>query len=71
METRTIRGIKCYYHHTATTRRYVSRRKENPEEPGALGYYEEYSGRFGEGFAEYTPNHNSSQYSYITYWIKK
>ena len=55
-DTRIIRGTKCYYHHTATTRRYVSRRKENPEEPGRLGYYEEYKGRFGEGFVELLPN---------------
>lgn len=71
METRVIRGQECYFHHTSYVRRYVSRRAKNPEEPGAVGYYEPYKGRFGTGFAEYTPNHGSTQYSYITYWIRK
>ena len=69
-DTRIIRGTKCYYHHTSYCRRYVSRRKENPEEPGTLGYYEKYSGKFGEGFREFLPNWASSQFSYVVYWIK-
>lgn len=69
METRVIRGKRCYLHHTSYFRGYVSRREENPEEPGALGWYGEYKGHFGEGFAEYTPNWQSSWYSYVTYWI--
>lgn len=60
--TRKINGKKCYEHHTSTFRGYVSRRLTAP-------LYEEYDGRFGKGFRELIPNWDSSQYSYVRYWI--
>ena len=66
---RTIRGIKCRYSHTSLKQGYVSRVKPNPEHPSSKGYYEPYSGRFGEGFAEMEPKWNSTCYCYISYWI--
>nr|DAM93902.1 MAG TPA: hypothetical protein [Caudoviricetes sp.] len=45
-----------------TIRGYVSRRLSEP-------LYEEYNGRFGGGFRELIPNWDSSQYSYVRYWI--
>ena len=60
--TRKINGIACREHHTATIRGYVSRRLSEP-------LYEEYNGRFGKGFRELIPNWDSSQYSYVRYWI--
>ena len=42
-----------------------------PEHPSSKGYYEPYSGRFGEGFAELEPSYNSTRYCYISYWIKE
>ena len=69
METHVIRGIRCYKHHTAAKQGYVSRVRENPEEAGSLGYYEEYNGRFGRGFVEYSPRWDTTWYCYVTYWI--
>lgn len=63
-------------HHTATVRRYVGRRPykaheaEFPNEDG-YGFFEPYKGRFGEGFALYQPNWDSTMYSYITYYTKE
>lgn len=42
--------------------RICSRRLSEP-------LYEEYNARFGEGFRELIPNWDSSQYSYVRYWI--
>ena len=60
--TRKINGTECREHHTATIRQYVSRRLPEP-------LYEEYNDRFGRGFKEFIPNWDSSQYSYVRYWI--
>ena len=68
---RTIRGIECRYSHTSRKKGYVSRVTPNPEHPTSKGYYEPYSGRFGEGFAELEPSYNSTRYCYISYWIKE
>ena len=62
MKTRVINGISCREHHTATFRGYVSRRLSEP-------LYEAYDGRFGKGYRELLPNRDSSQYSYVRYWI--
>lgn len=62
METRVIKGKTHYLHHAALFRGYVSRRLTEP-------LYEEYDGRFGRGFKELLPNKDSSQYSYVRYWI--
>lgn len=48
--------------HTSYIRKYVSR-VNGP-------YVEDYKGRFGEGYALLSPNWDSSQYSYITYYVK-
>lgn len=69
MEKRTIRGVECYKHHTAAKQGYVSRVRENPERPGYLGYYEEYTGKFGSGFVEHHPRWDTTSYQYVTYWI--
>ena len=56
----------CIMHHTSLTRGYVSRKplkkSTNPFTP--------YKGRFGEGFTRLSPNWSSTQYSFITYYIK-
>jgi len=49
--------------HTSRYRGYVSRK--NPD--GKLIPYE---GRFGKGVAHLTPAWDSSQYCYITYYVK-
>jgi len=48
--------------HTSYFRGYVSRKSSGEIVP--------YKGRFGEGKALLTPNWQSSQYSYITYYLK-
>ena len=50
-------------HHTAYARGYVSRKTD--------GYLVKYDGRFGKGFKWYQPCMNSSQYCYITYYVKE
>lgn len=60
--TKKINGVECREHHTSTFRGYISRRLSEP-------LYEEYDGRFGRGFKELIPNWDSSQYSYVRYWI--
>lgn len=47
--------------HTALTRGYVSRRSEGTVQP--------YAGRFGKGFAVYTPNWDSTGYCFVTYYV--
>ena len=50
-------------HHTAYASGYVSRKTD--------GYLVKYDGRFGKGFKWYQPCMNSSQYCYITYYVKE
>ncbi len=49
--------------HTALTRGYVSRKSEGRVQP--------YEGRFGKGFAVYTPNWDSTGVCYVTYYVRK
>jgi hypothetical protein len=49
--------------HTSRQRGYVSRK--NPE-----GVAMPYKGRFGEGLKLLTPCYDSSQYCYVTYFVK-
>jgi len=54
---------ECTMHHTSLTKGYVSRKTgSHPFVP--------YKGRFGEGFTRLSPNWKSTQYSFITYYIK-
>lgn len=55
-----------YEHHTSYARGYVSRKMKWSELEG-----EEYKGKFGEGFKVYSPNFNSTNYCYVTYYIYK
>ena len=57
----------CTMHHTALTRGYVSRK---PIEAG-INPFTSYKGRFGEGFTRLSSNPKSTQYCFITYYIKK
>ena len=61
----TIEEIKENYkeHHTARAKRYVSRRSEGEIEP--------YKGKYGEGYKIYYPAWDSTQYCYVTYYIKE
>ena len=52
---------KLKKYHTSLKRGYVSRK--------CKGYVHEYSGKFGNGFIHLTPNWDSTQYCYITYYI--
>ena len=52
-----------HLHHVATTRCYVSRTSDSR-------CVETYKGRYGEGYAVYTPNWRSTNYSYIAYYVK-
>ena len=47
--------------HTSLLRGYVSRVKGQTVEP--------YKGRFGEGVKLLSCNHNSTRYSYVTYYV--
>lgn len=49
--------------HTSTSRGYVSRKTE--------GIVEKYEGKFGKGYALYTPNWDSTRYCYVTYFVEK
>lgn len=49
--------------HTSWHRSYVSRK--NPE-----GITVPYKGKFGKGFALLTPSWQSTQYCYVTYFVK-
>lgn len=48
-------------HHTAKYRGYVSRKLS--------GIVSAYDGRYGKGFVVLTPNWQSSQYAYKTYYV--
>lgn len=47
--------------HTSWMRGYISRK--------GGGMVENYQGRFGKGFAVYTPSWKSTQYHYVTYYL--
>ena len=49
--------------HTSLTRGYVSRKNE-------YGITLPYSGRFGTGFKVLSRNFESSQYCFVTYFVK-
>jgi hypothetical protein len=49
--------------HTSLTLGYVTRK-------GNVEVIERYKGRFGEGYTVKTTNNNSSQYCYITYYVR-
>lgn len=49
--------------HTSWKRGYVSRKSS--------GYVSPYKGRFGEGYILETPSWRSSEYCYVTYFVKK
>lgn len=48
--------------HTSKRSGYVSRRGPPEVHP--------YKGKFGEGFVKYTPSFTSTQYYYVTYYIR-
>jgi|DEB0MinimDraft_6_1074348.scaffolds.fasta_scaffold21092_2 hypothetical protein len=50
-------------HHTALTRRYISRKTD--------GLVSAYKGRFGQGYTLEHPNWDSNRYSFISYYIQK
>ena len=56
-----LEGLKKL--HTSRRRGYVSRK--HPD-----GVLEDYKGRFGEGYALLTPCYDSTQYCYVTYFVK-
>lgn len=60
LETMVDEG-KLREHHTSYFRGYVSRKSD--------GYVEPYHGHFEEGYVLRSPNWNSTNYSYITYYI--
>lgn len=64
MTINELRNSKDYeYHHTASRRGYVSRKLE--------GVVERYKGRYGEGYVILWPRKDTSQYVYVSYYIKK
>lgn len=50
-------------HHTASRRGYVSRKSDGRIEP--------YDGKFGKGYVILSPRWDTSQYVWITYYIKR
>lgn len=50
-------------HHTSAKRGYLSRTSKEPR-------VKEYSGKFGEGFSAESPRWDTTQYIYVTYYIK-
>lgn len=61
----TIHEIQKNYteHHTSRARRYVSRKNKE-------GIAEQYKGIFGEGYKVFTPAWDSTQYCFVTYFVK-
>jgi len=57
-----IKNGEIKLHHTSLFRGYVSRTSIESEPS-------EYHGRFGDGFTMVSPNWDSTNYSYITYYI--
>lgn len=63
MTTNQLKTSTEYYiHHTASRRGYISWKSE--------GEVREYKGKFGEGYTLETPRFDTTQYTYITYYIK-
>ena len=58
-----IRNLGFEYHHTATERGYVSRKKDYVIKP--------YIGRFGIGFKVLQPRFDTSQYIDCTYFVQE
>lgn len=58
-----INNDNYYNHHTASEMGYVSRRREPEVHP--------YRGRFGEGYKVLSPRWDTTQYVYVTYYIRK
>lgn len=54
----------CKQHHTSLARGYISRKNSNT-------IIEEYDGKFGKGYKVHTPHYESTQYHYVTYYIKE
>ena len=54
----------CSFHHEATARGYVSRKKKTVT-------VEPYAGKFGEGFKVLLPDWRSTSYCKVYYWIKR
>lgn len=48
--------------HTSLTRGYVSRK--------STGTVENYTGRFGKGYAVLSPNWGSTRYCFVTYFVE-
>lgn len=63
--TKTLDQVKkeCRYHHTSTVRGYISRKCKE-------GIVSEYKGRFGEGYIVRTPRWDTTQYHYVTYYVR-
>lgn len=57
-----VESGELYELHTAWTRRYVSRK--------GSGVIEQYRGKYGEGYALYTPSWQSTTYCHVTYYVK-
>lgn len=56
--------MECKYHHTASMRGYVSRKKLD-------GIKKPYSGKFGKGYVIIKPRFDSTQYCYVEYYIEE
>lgn len=60
---RIINGQRYELHHTATARGYISRKVDE--------VVKEYSGRFGTGYAVHYPRFDTTNYHYVSYYIKE
>lgn len=64
MTLNQLRNESAYaFHHTASRKGYESRKDNEHIEP--------YNGKFGEGYIHVQPRWDTSQYVYITYYIRK
>lgn len=59
--SRIINNEKCYHHHTAAARGYISRKIDE--------LVKEYNGKFGRGYKVMKPRFDTTQYIYVEYWI--
>ena len=60
---RTINGQRYELHHIATASGYISRKVDE--------VVEEYSGRFGTGYAVHYPRFDTTNYHYVAYYIEE
>lgn len=58
-----IKELRLTKHHSARARKYISRRNDACE----VEYYE---GKFGKGYKLFTPAWDSTQYCWVTYYVK-